>query len=604
MLNKFGLSRHIPEAIKREVRQSCGYGCVICGNAIYEYEHIDPEFHKAKTHSPDKIALLCPTCHSYITRKIWSKDKILSARINPICNTSGFSKFEIDIDPNKEFVVTVCGNTFIQTSNIIEIDDKTILSILPSEDIHNSTPRISASFFDSNNNELAWISDNEWFGSANAFDIQTIGNKISIREKLGKLSLEIKFLPPNNIVISKINLTYNGISLVGNNEKSFRIITSNSELEVPKGEPTPKKVPFWVSVKGVKIFIGATNVIKYENLKGQKFSLPGYYEITESKLEIKKKIGQVQPTLTNTGSKEGSGIGIHYDLPDNEKIIKPISLTKRQNDNESCLCASNKLFKNCCKQYHVKLEQILNSSYELQQYNFEIQKLYKKQIRYTFDENLQGHISFGLSKEAIEIKLRRETGLNLSQLAFAFIGAKYYHLGYFSAPTIYNDIRQKVISELSHNLFHIPIVAEMSRKGFSSQDFLSPFLSKLKEVLAQRSEKHIEELQLTRIHYEAITLLRINYEGFHLSRTRKHQIEELFQLKSPISLKLSKELINIINKLNPYEKEGNYIANLECISYLNENEENKKAHDYTPNIYDSYIEKLKNTPNKTSHEEP
>ena len=32
--NKHGLSRDIPRAVKTVVRRRCGFGCVICGNAI------------------------------------------------------------------------------------------------------------------------------------------------------------------------------------------------------------------------------------------------------------------------------------------------------------------------------------------------------------------------------------------------------------------------------------------------------------------------------------------------------------------------------------------------------------------------------------------
>lgn len=30
-INKQGISRDIPDPIKRDVRQRCGFGCVICG---------------------------------------------------------------------------------------------------------------------------------------------------------------------------------------------------------------------------------------------------------------------------------------------------------------------------------------------------------------------------------------------------------------------------------------------------------------------------------------------------------------------------------------------------------------------------------------------
>jgi hypothetical protein len=35
--NKYGLKRTIPEKIKREVRQRCGFGCVRCGSLRTNY---------------------------------------------------------------------------------------------------------------------------------------------------------------------------------------------------------------------------------------------------------------------------------------------------------------------------------------------------------------------------------------------------------------------------------------------------------------------------------------------------------------------------------------------------------------------------------------
>jgi 5-methylcytosine-specific restriction endonuclease McrA len=66
-MNKHGLNRAIPSGIKREVRQRCGFGCVVCGLGIVQYEHVEPEFSDAVKHEADKIVLLCPQCHSKVT---------------------------------------------------------------------------------------------------------------------------------------------------------------------------------------------------------------------------------------------------------------------------------------------------------------------------------------------------------------------------------------------------------------------------------------------------------------------------------------------------------------------------------------------------------
>ncbi|MXF04188.1 hypothetical protein FQ041_25950, partial [Escherichia coli] len=58
-INKHGLSRRIPETIKRQIRQRCGFGCVICGFGFYDYEHFKPDFVDAKIHDPNGMTLLC-----------------------------------------------------------------------------------------------------------------------------------------------------------------------------------------------------------------------------------------------------------------------------------------------------------------------------------------------------------------------------------------------------------------------------------------------------------------------------------------------------------------------------------------------------------------
>jgi hypothetical protein len=45
--NNHGLSRDIPDHVAREVRQRCGFGCVCCGSALYQYHHFDPLFREA-----------------------------------------------------------------------------------------------------------------------------------------------------------------------------------------------------------------------------------------------------------------------------------------------------------------------------------------------------------------------------------------------------------------------------------------------------------------------------------------------------------------------------------------------------------------------------
>src|ERR1044071_10283987 len=52
----------IPEPIKREVRQRCGFGCVICGMPLYNYDHMT-EWSEVHRHDAANLTLLCPNHH-------------------------------------------------------------------------------------------------------------------------------------------------------------------------------------------------------------------------------------------------------------------------------------------------------------------------------------------------------------------------------------------------------------------------------------------------------------------------------------------------------------------------------------------------------------
>ena len=63
----------IPSGIQREVRQRCGFGCVICGMPLYEYEHMK-EWAIVREHVADDITLLCDQHHREKTSGLLPKN--------------------------------------------------------------------------------------------------------------------------------------------------------------------------------------------------------------------------------------------------------------------------------------------------------------------------------------------------------------------------------------------------------------------------------------------------------------------------------------------------------------------------------------------------
>lgn len=131
--NKHGLSRaDLSAAVKRQIRQSAGFGCVNCGLAICQYEHVDPPFADAKKHDPSKMAYLCARCHDLVTRGFWSKAKVLAAMENPTCRQEGFTHSAFDIQGHP--TISIGQAHFQETSTILEVEGEPVIAVKPPED--------------------------------------------------------------------------------------------------------------------------------------------------------------------------------------------------------------------------------------------------------------------------------------------------------------------------------------------------------------------------------------------------------------------------------------------------------------------------------------
>ena len=83
------------------------------GSAVYEDEHVDPEFVDATSHDPDRIVLLCGTCHDLVTNGLLSKETVKQKAKTPKCKESGFSFGPFDIggiSRNKTFGIIIARN--------------------------------------------------------------------------------------------------------------------------------------------------------------------------------------------------------------------------------------------------------------------------------------------------------------------------------------------------------------------------------------------------------------------------------------------------------------------------------------------------------------
>lgn len=255
MMNKFGLSRNIPVDVKREIRRRSKFGCVICRCAFYQYEHIDPEFHKAQEHDPKHICLLCGHCHDKVTRGLLSKDTV-RRRYEEIQEKKDvrrpFDQFDLEHD---NITVTLGSCIFKNAKSLIILNDEVILAIEPPED-QSAFPVLSGYFSDSNGTEIMRIERNEWIGSSIAWDMEIRGNEIFIRSAPEMTALHLRISPPNAIEVVSLNMRVGNSHLVlRNNLLSVGRIAADVEyyVSIERLECVGAEVGVLVDEKGTTI---------------------------------------------------------------------------------------------------------------------------------------------------------------------------------------------------------------------------------------------------------------------------------------------------------------------------------------------------------------
>jgi hypothetical protein len=211
--NKHGLSRDIPAPTKRAIRQECGYGCVVCASAIYQYEHINPEWHEALDHRVSAIALLCGSCHEHVTRGFWTKDKIRAARLHPRAVRVGAASWRLeDADGTKPFAVSLGGSIYIQPRTVLRLFGEDLLSICAPE-APLAPPRISGKFFDRNGKLTVELEDNECRLLIGNWDVIAKGGRIEVRSGASNIALVLSFRSPNHVAVQRLNAVRHGVHI-------------------------------------------------------------------------------------------------------------------------------------------------------------------------------------------------------------------------------------------------------------------------------------------------------------------------------------------------------------------------------------------------------
>jgi hypothetical protein len=216
MFNAFGLSREIPANVKRLVRQRDGFGCVICGLGIVQYEHVDPEFKDARDHDPNCIALLCPQCHAKVTTRMWSKARVKLAMRSPKCRQIGYAR---------EFFDFSDGYPELQLGGVLLRNCPTPIQVggyplfkIKRPDLDGEPFLFSGMFTDSTGQVSLEIEDNEWKAYSSSWDVEVGGPTIKIREAHRSIHLVLTIVQPNTMVVEQLDMSLGGFRFEANGD--------------------------------------------------------------------------------------------------------------------------------------------------------------------------------------------------------------------------------------------------------------------------------------------------------------------------------------------------------------------------------------------------
>lgn len=232
--NIHGLQRDIPEGIRRRVRQECGFGCVICGLAIAQYEHIDPSFADATAHDPEKIALLCGSCHDRVTRDVWSKEKVLKARITPKTFVQGYARDAFDF--KAPFDLYFGDNCFADVRCIVRKSNGDEWFSIEAPEAAEAPPRLSAKFFGPNGQPELEIYQNEWRCSTGVWDLQVSGSIIEVRTAPRRVMLRLKARPPHGLEMQYLNMVFQDTGILIDEHGTVFIKVAGTQIQMKGSE--------------------------------------------------------------------------------------------------------------------------------------------------------------------------------------------------------------------------------------------------------------------------------------------------------------------------------------------------------------------------------
>ncbi len=222
----------IDSEMKREIRQRCKFGCVMCGSPVFDYEHMTG--YTITGHVADDITLLCPMHHREKTAG--RLPTAIVRRANDVPHNQDRkrgTKHPTYFDG--EILNVELGNVWYScaapeggTVAAVIIDGEPIVSVRREDD----ALLLSAVLRDENNRPMVAIKDGQLMHSLEHWDVEYVGQSLTVRRAQCDPSLRIRF-DSDCFVIERASIWCRGVNLtIGTAAKLGGIRVENTGNEI------------------------------------------------------------------------------------------------------------------------------------------------------------------------------------------------------------------------------------------------------------------------------------------------------------------------------------------------------------------------------------
>jgi hypothetical protein len=202
---------NIPAHIKRQIRQRCGFGCVLCGSPIFEYEHI--QGHKVTGDNPDEMTLLCKFHHGEKTHKRMPVALVATANQAP---------FNLRRDASGEHPLYYFGENFSVTFGNMDVRAELVDGSPVAALRVDGQPVIGARLVDghaelelclrdADNVPYLVVRKGQLRHTLRQWDVEWTAQTLIIRRAPGDVVLRIRFQTPDSVVVERGEFWSNGL---------------------------------------------------------------------------------------------------------------------------------------------------------------------------------------------------------------------------------------------------------------------------------------------------------------------------------------------------------------------------------------------------------